>query len=152
MKENLTISYSDYIVKFRSLMKSLGLKNSIQREYVLKVLFDCKKHLSADEILEKVKKEYKIKISIATIYKIINLLEDLSVINSILISGSNSKVYELNLVLHHDHIVCVDCGKIVEFVNDSIEQLQQDIAKENDFQLQSHNMILYGICKDCQKK
>jgi len=152
VKQNLTISYDDYIVKFRSLIKSLGLNTSTQREYVLKVLFDCEKHLSAEEILAKVREEYKIKIGTATIYRIINLLEDMKVINSILINGSDSKVYELNLVLHHDHIVCVDCGKIVEFVNDNIEQLQKDIAKENSFQLQSHSMILYGICNDCQKK
>lgn len=152
MKQNLTISYNDYIVKFRSLIKSLGLKNSTQREYVLKVLFDCEKHLSAEEILAKVKEEYKIKIGIATIYKILNLLENMKVVNSILIDGSDSKVYELNLALHHDHIVCVDCGKIVEFVDNNIEQLQKDIAKKNNFQLQSHSMILYGICNDCQKK
>ena len=151
MKENLTISYEEYIVKFRGLIKSLGLNNSIQREYVLKILFDCNNHLSAEQILKRVRENYKFKIGIATVYRIINLLEDMKVINGISISGNDAKVYELGLVFHHDHIVCVDCGKIVEFVNNEIEQLQKDIASKNDFILESHSMMLYGICEDCQK-
>lgn len=150
MKKNLTISYDDYIIKFKSLIKSLGLNNSIQREYVLKILFNCEKHLSAEQILSKVRNDYKLNIGIATVYRIIHLLEDMKVINAILVNGSDSKVYELNLVLHHDHIICVECGKIVEFLDEEIEQLQKDIAKSNNFQLQSHSMMLYGICKDCQ--
>lgn len=150
MKANLTISYDDYLSKFKTMIKSLGLKNSTQREYVLKILFECENHLSAEQILLKVKEEYKLKIGIATVYRVINLLEDMKIINAITIAGNDAKVYELSLVLHHDHIVCVECGKIVEFVNDNIEQLQKDIAKEYDFTLQSHNMMLYGICQECQ--
>lgn len=150
MKDNLTISYDDYIIKFRLMIKALGLKNSTQREYVLKVLFDCHNHLSAEQIVVKVKEQYQLNIGIATVYRIINLLEEMRVINSVSVNGNNAKVYELNLVLHHDHIVCIECGKIVEFINENIEQLQKDIAKENNFDLKSHNMMLYGICKNCQ--
>ena len=151
MKQNLIFTYDDYIIKFKGLIKSLGLKNSVQREYILKTLFDCDKHLSAEQILAKVKDEYKINIGIATVYRIVGLLEDMKIISSISVDGNDAKVYELSLVLHHDHLVCIECGKIVEFINDTIEELQKDIATKNNFTLQSHNMMLYGICKECQE-
>ena len=151
MKKNLTITYDEYIVKFKALIKSLGLNNSVQREYVLKILFDCTNHLSAEQILNKVRDEYKVSIGIATVYRIVHLLEEMKVISSISIDGSDAKVYELNLVFHHDHLICIACKKIVEFENDTIEQLQKDVAKQNNFILQDHNMILYGVCEQCQE-
>ena len=150
MKQNLIISYDEYIIKFKRLIKSLGLNNSVQREYVLKILFDCDNHLNVEQLLQKVREEYKLNIGIATVYRIISLLENMNVINAISIKGSDSKQYELNLVLHHDHIICSKCGKIIEFFDDKIEQLQKDIAKKNNFVIQSHNMTLYGVCSECQ--
>ena len=149
MKSNLIISYDEYIIKFKSLIKSMGLNNSIQREYVLKILFESDAHLSAELILKKVKEKFKVSIGIATVYRVINLLEEMKIINSISLDGSDSKVYELNLVSHHDHLVCIKCNKIVEFLDETIEQLQKDIAASHNFKIQSHNMILYGICKEC---
>lgn len=144
------IDFDEFILKFRKLVKSLGLNNSNQREYVLKVLFECDGHLTAEEIAAKVKKNYKLNIGIATVYRIINLLEEMKIINSILIDGKESKVYELNIVSHHDHLVCVECGKIVEFFDAELEKIQELIAHENGFELESHNMILYGVCKECE--
>ena len=63
----------------------------------------------------KLKKEYTVTMGIATVYRILNLLEELHIVNSISIDGNESKVYELNLVAHHDHMVCTQCNKIVEF-------------------------------------
>lgn len=148
MKE-LTISYDDYIVRFRTLIKSLGLNNSTQREYVLKVLFESEEHLGAEDILNKVKEEYNVNIGIATVYRIVNLLEEMKIINSITLIGNDSKVYELNLSSHHDHMICMECEKIVEFYDDELEKIQENIAKDKGFKLQSHTMMLYGICSDC---
>lgn len=144
------IDFDEFIVKFRSLVKSLGLNNSTQREYVLKVLFECDNHLSAEEIALHVKQKYKLNIGIATVYRIINLLEEMKIINGILIDGKDSKVYELNIVSHHDHIVCTKCGKIVEFFDAELEKIQELVANEKGFNLESHNMILYGICQECR--
>ena len=80
----------------------------------------------------------------------LNLLEELHIVNGISIDGNESKVYELNLVSHHDHMVCTNCKKIVEFFDAELERLQENVAIDNGFTLQSHNMLLYGICKECQ--
>jgi len=150
MNHNQTITYDEYILKFKDLIKSLGLNNSIQREYVLKVLFDSEEHLSADEILFKVREEHKVSIGITTVYKMLNFLEEIKVLSSISLEGSNVKVYELSFSTHHDHLVCLKCGKIVEFMHAKIEAFQDDIAKENGFTLESHSMILYGTCSKCK--
>lgn len=151
MKETL-IEFDEFIIKFRALVKSLGLNNSTQREYVLKVLFECDNHLKAEDIAHHIKDKYKLNIGIATVYRILSLLEEMKIIKSILIDGKDCKVYELNLVAHHDHLVCVKCGKIVEFFDGELEKIQEQVAKGNGFELESHNMILYGICKECQNE
>lgn len=150
MKDNLTISYDEYLLKFRGLIKSLGLNNSIQREYVLKILFQYNNHLSAEDIAKKVKEVHNINIGIATVYRIISLLEELNIVKGISIDGFESKVYELSLTSHHDHMVCVQCNKIIEFYDAEVEKIQELVAMENGFKLQDHSMMLYGICKECQ--
>lgn len=150
IKSKELINFDEFIVKFRALVKSLGLNNSNQREYVLKVLFECDNHLSAEDIAGKVKEKYKLNIGIATVYRIISLLEEMKIINGILIDGKESKVYELNVLSHHDHLVCVNCGKIVEFYDAELEKIQELVAQDKGFTLESHNMILYGICPECK--
>ena len=150
-KENL-VNFDEFILKFRKLVRSLGLNNSNQREYVLKILFECDEHLSAEDIALKVKETYNLNIGIATVYRIISLLEEMNIIKGILIEGMDSKVYELNILSHHDHLVCVKCGKIVEFFDAELEKIQELIASENGFEMESHNMILYGVCGDCRDK
>ena len=150
MKKDLTIPYGEFMLKFKDVMKSLGLNNSVQREYVLKILFMSETHLSAEALLQEVKKEYKVAMGIATVYRILLLLEELKIVKSIILDGSESKLYELDLVAHHDHMVCTECQKIIEFYDKELEQLQEEVASANGFTLESHNMLLYGICPDCQ--
>ena len=150
MNKDLSISYEEFMLKFKDMMKSLGLNNSVQREYVLKTLFQSETHLSAETLLQAVKNEYQITIGIATIYRILNLLEELNIVNGISINGNESKVYELNLVSHHDHMLCTQCNTIIEFFDQKLENLQEKIALKNGFTIQSHNMLLYGLCKKCQ--
>lgn len=150
MAANLNITYDEYLLKFRDMINNLGLNNSVQKEYVLKLLFTCKNHLSADDIQQRIKKEYKVNIGIATVYRVLNLFEEMGIVRTITIKGNDSKVYELNLKAHHDHLICIKCGKIVEFVDKEIEELQEKVADSRGFKLQSHNMIMYGICKECR--
>lgn len=152
MENRLEITYEDYLIKFRDMINDLGLNNSVQKEYVLKLLFNCENHLNADDIQQMIKKEYKINIGIATVYRVLNLFEEMGIVRAITIHGQDSKVYEINLKSHHDHIVCMRCGKIEEYISKEIEELQEHVAQNRGFKLQSHNMIMYGICKECQNE
>lgn len=152
MQDSLNITFDEYLLKFRNMIKSLGLNNSIQKEYVLKLLFNRKCHLSADDIQQSIKTNEKVNIGIATVYRVLNLFEEMGIVSAITIQGIDSKVYELNLKAHHDHLICMKCNTIIEFVDKEIEELQEQVAKNRGFQLQSHNMIMYGICKECQNE
>ena len=149
MNKYLNISYEEYIGGFRELIGSIGLKNTSQREYILKILFESSKHLSAEEMQEEIKNKDNTVISMPTIYKILKLLEELKVVKGISLEGFDSKLYELDIVSHHDHMVCVSCGNITEFFNTELEDIQEYIAKESGFHLQTHTMVMYGKCKTC---
>lgn len=139
-----------YIEELRTLVKKRGLKHSAQREQILQVLFLAKEHLTPEEIHQRVK-ELSPSIGLATVYRTLSFLEKEHLVNSISF-GSEGKKYELNRGEHHDHMICLECGKILEFYDEELEHLQEAIAKKVGFKLVTHEMILYGICPECQKK
>ncbi len=142
---------TETINKLKQIIKQKGLKYTKQREVIFETILNCKKHLGAEElyniILEKHPTE---KIGIATIYRALVFLEDANLISSISV-GKDAKKFETSFKKHHDHLICVKCNKIIEFINEKIEKEQEKTAKENDFKLLNHSMYLYGICKDCQE-
>ncbi len=140
---------SQIIDKLKTIIKEKGLKYTKQREVVFETILNCKKHLSAEElyhiILEKYPNE---KIGIATVYRALVFLEESNLISSISLDKETKK-FETSFKKHHDHLICVKCNKIIEFINEKIEKEQEKIAKENGFKLLNHTMHLYGVCKDC---
>ena len=85
-----------------------------------------------------------------SIYTFVNFLEEHHLANSFEQNGV--KNYELNLKSSHDHLICEICGKVVDFEDEMIEQRQDQICSQRSFNAESHKMILYGICSDCQAK
>ena len=139
------------IDKLKQIIKQKGLKYTKQREVIFETILNCKKHLGAEDIYSMVLKKYPDeKIGIATVYRALVFLEDANLISSISV-GKDAKKFETSFKEHHDHLICVKCNKIIEFVNDRIEKEQENTAKENGFKLLNHTMYLYGICKDCQE-
>jgi len=130
--------------QLKDIIKQKGMKYTEQREIILKILLNYDGHLSAEELLTIVKKEYPK-------HRTLNFLEEVKLISSISF-GVDGKKYEKNLDEHHDHIICIKCGKIVEFVDIEIEKKQIQIAKEKGFTLTDHSMQLYGICEECRIK
>jgi len=138
------------VTQLKNIIKQKGMKYTEQREIILKILLNYDGHLSAEELLTIIKKEYpNISIGIATIYRTLNFLEEVNLISSISF-GVDGKKYEKNIDKHHDHLICIKCGKIVEFIDEEIEKRQVQIAKENGFTLTDHLMQLYGICEKCR--
>ena len=136
--------------KLKTVVKQKGLKYTRQREIIFEIILDAKEHLSAEDIYNKVLQKYpNEKMGIATVYRALSFLEDVKLILSISF-GKDGKKYEANFKEHHDHLICVRCGKIVEFVSKDIEKAQERVAKENNFKLLEHTMYLYGICDECR--
>lgn len=149
MENRYGIDFETYLKNFKLHVSKIGLKNSIQKDYILKILFFSDEHLTAEQITAKVKKDYNIDVGIATVYRTMKFFEDLNLVDTLDV-GDSVKRYELNLAAHHDHLVCTACNKIIEFTDDIIEIKQIKIAEENNFVLKNHVMTIYGLCEDCQ--
>lgn len=146
------ISYDKVLEKFKKILKSNSLKYTTQRELILKVIYDNDGHFSPEDIYTLIKESYpEIKLGIATVYRTLTLLEYSHIVSSISF-GAQGKKYEFGLKEHHDHLVCLECGKIEEFYDDIIENQQEEIAKKFNFKMQNHVMKITGICSDCQNK
>ena len=149
MENNQEISFDIFLRNFKNNVSKIGLKNSIQKDYILKILYFSKEHLTADEISNKIKQNHNVSIGIATVYRAMKFFHDTKLVNQLDI-GDGVVRYELNLSNHHDHLICTSCGKIIEFTDDFIELNQIKIAEKNNFLLKEHIMTIYGICQNCQ--
>ncbi|MRJ02877.1 MAG: transcriptional repressor [Epsilonproteobacteria bacterium] len=150
MKSERERGLREYIEELKRRVKERGLKHSQQREEILTLLFHARRHLTPEEIYNQLKRE-KSTIGLATVYRTLAFLEQENIVNSISF-GSEGKRYELNRGGHHDHMICIRCGKIVEFYNEELEALQEEIARREGFVLITHQLNLYGLCPQCQKR
>ena len=133
-------------------LKDAGLKVTHPRTKILDVLqSNPDMHLSADEIHNKLV-EHNESIGLATVYRVLTQLELAGLIQKNQFSDNQSS-YEIKKQ-HHDHLICTKCGKIIEFMNDDLEMLQEKISDKYQFRLDSHVMTLFGVCRDgnCQDK
>ncbi len=131
----------DYIVQH-------NLKITKQRRSVLEAFLGSEDHVSAEE-LYKLVTEKEPKIGLATVYRTLNLLTQ-SGLASELDFGDGQKRYEHKFMhSHHDHLICTECGKIVEFTHPMIEKLQEEVAIRQGFKLTSHKLDLFGLCAEC---
>ena len=135
--------------RLRAEIKRNGLKNSKQREEILIVLYKSGTHLSPEEITNKIRMVDK-NASISSVYRILSFLEKSGFITA-LEADKSGRRYEIAAKEHHDHIICLDCGEIIEFVNPQIEALQIQIAKEFGATIISHDMRLFVKCAKRQK-
>ena len=144
------INNEEVIDELKKIVKQKGLKYTEQREIVLNILIHAEDHLTAEEVYNEIKSENGASnIGIATVYRALSFLEEVDLITSINF-GTDGKKYESNAKSHHDHLICTECGKIIEFLDEEIEKRQDRIAKKNKFKITSHSMQLYGVCSDCQ--
>ena len=144
------ISYPLLLEEFQTLLKENTLKFTKQRELVLKFLYENDGHFTPEDIYTLLKQQYpEINIGIATVYRTLSLLETSHIASSISF-GVQGKKYELGLKKHHDHLICSQCGKIIEFYDETMEEIQEEIAKKFNFQMTDHTMKIVGLCENCQ--
>jgi Fur family ferric uptake transcriptional regulator len=132
----------------QSELKNMGLKATFPRLKILDVFRKSgERHLSAEDVYRALIGE-SVEIGLATVYRVLTQFEQAGILARSQFD-SGKAVFELNDGDHHDHLVCTHCGKVVEFSDNDIERRQQKVAKENDFLLESHAMVLYGVCRPC---
>ena len=130
-------------------LKTAGLKVTSARQKLL-ALFEAHtdQHLSADAIYGLLKKQ-DASVSLATVYRVLTQFVEAGLVIAHQFS-QDCMVYELNEGEHHDHMQCVHCHKILEFVDETIEERQLVIAKEAQFEITDHVLVIYGLCRACQ--
>lgn len=135
----------------RDFLKARGLHESKVRDLVVDTFLASGEHLDLAAILERVRRK-NAAVGFATVYRTMRLLEEAGLAQS-RDFGSKTTLYEPSHGRpHHDHLVCERCGRIVEFVNDDIEKLQNKVAKDHGFELRRHRLELFGLCKTCSKQ
>jgi Fur family transcriptional regulator, ferric uptake regulator len=133
---------------FSEFLEKKGLKLTSQRRVILKQATEAGGHFTAEELLKFAKKMDKT-ISKATVYRTLSLLKESRILEE-QDFGEGKKFYERALGhKHHDHFICVRCGKIIEFENDQIEDLQDREAKKHKFKIVYHSLKLFGFCARC---
>ncbi|NYT38194.1 ferric iron uptake transcriptional regulator [Allopusillimonas soli] len=133
----------------QSELKNMGLKATFPRLKILDIFRRAdQRHQSAEDVYRTLIAE-DVDIGLATVYRVLTQFEQAGILVRSQFDGGKA-VFELNDGDHHDHLICTNCGKVVEFTDPEIEKRQHKVAKEKDFILESHTMLLYGICPDCQ--
>ena len=130
-------------------LKGMGLKATGPRLRILN-LFETseQRHLTAEDVYRILLNE-NIDIGLATVYRVLTQFEQAGILVRHHFE-SGKAVFEMNQGGHHDHLVCVKCGKVEEFFDPEIEQRQDAIAERHGFEIQDHEMYLYGLCSDCK--
>src|SRR5690606_38998923 len=107
------------------------------------------RHMSAEDMYKALLESGE-EIGLATVYRVLTQFEDAGLVTRHHFEGGHS-MFEMNEGDHHDHILCVKCGRVDEFVDEGIEKRQEQIAKEAGYEMTDHSLYIYGICPDCRK-
>ena len=148
--EQTSVMPSDPHQVLRDYLLRHGLKASRQRDVIADVFFRAPGHLRVDELLQEVRK-IDPKVSQATVYRTMKLLTECGLAAARNFFDGQTR-YERSDARgeHHDHLICTHCGRIVEFCDERIEDLQDRVAQEHGFVVTQHKMELYGLCDDCR--
>ena len=122
-----------------------GVKLTEQRKIIAKVMSEANDHPDVDELYKRVSK-IDSKISIATVYRTVKLFEEAGIVTKHDFKGGKARYEELN-ESHHDHLIDIKTGEIIEFVDDEIEKLQKKVAEKYGYELVDHKLELYGVKK-----
>ncbi|MCX7793903.1 MAG: transcriptional repressor [Thermodesulfovibrionales bacterium] len=134
---------------FREYIKKQGLRNTRQREEILDVFLSSGGHITVDELFDKVKKRDS-SIGYATVHRNLNLLLEAGLAEEIKIGKEKTRYEQMHMREHHDHLICLKCGKFIEVVDENIENLQKKLAEKKEFFPVRHKLEIYGYCKRCR--
>jgi Fur family ferric uptake transcriptional regulator len=134
-------------------IRKAGLKVTLPRVKILQILEgSAARHLSAEDVYKHLLEKGE-EIGLATVYRVLTQFEAAGLVEKHNFEGGHS-VFELNRGSHHDHIVCSQCGRVEEFVDEIIEDRQRAVAQERGFAIKGHSLIIFGECRrpDCPNR
>jgi Fur family transcriptional regulator, ferric uptake regulator len=135
---------------FTKYLKSGSFRITPERFVILEAVMSYDGHFDADELFFQVKSNGQ-KVSRATVYNTLDLLQDCGLISKYRFGENHSRYEKAFGRPQHHHLICLECGDIIEFVSDEIETIQQEVCNSNNFKSQSSTLQIFGICSKCQK-
>jgi Fur family ferric uptake transcriptional regulator len=151
MKMKVKIKKQDEMAEFQKCKKEQNLKTSQKRLSIVNYFLKKDRHFTVEELYNEIKKTSP-QISYATVYRALRLLTAMGLARVCQFKGKETRFEPVHRSEHHDHLICIKCGKIVEFSQDEIEKLQKQVAARHRFKVESHRLELYGLCEGCAQK
>ncbi len=141
---------SDHVkISFTEYLKKGNYRITPERFLVLDAVLSYDGHFDADELYLRVKTN-GMRVSRATVYNTLDLLQDCGVVAKYRFGENHSRYEKTFGKPHHDHLICLRCGDIIEFVNKKIEKIQEEVCAENHFKPQSASLQIFGTCAKCR--
>jgi Fur family ferric uptake transcriptional regulator len=134
---------------FRNYLKQRGLKLTPERQKILKYIFEIRDHFEAEDLLIKIR-ENGDRVSKGTIYRTLPLLTDCNLIRVVEFVDQHLHYEHVYGRKHHEHLVCINCGRVIEFYNKKIEDELKKVCMKNKFILNGHKIEATGYCNKCQ--
>ena len=131
-------------------LRQHGYKLTPQRRAVIKTLASCQGHLTPAAIYKKAHQDHP-NIGLVTIYRTLEILTKLRLICE-LHAGGSCRSYTLSAPVHHHHLICSNCGTVIDFSGYRLGKLKQKLSSETGFEIEDHLLEFIGLCQDCQKK
>ena len=143
------MQHTKELAVFESHMRKKNLKHTEQRTQILLTFLATERHLTVEELYILVRKKHP-SVGYATISRTLKLLCECGLCSELKAEDGVTRYEHLYGHQHHDHLICIDCGNIVEVASPEIESLQERLAEENGFIIKHHRLELYGICEECR--
>ncbi len=134
---------------FRDYLARRGMRRTAQRRAVLRAVLRRVGHYDADQLYEDLRGEGE-HVSRATVYRTLGHLRECGVVKEALQCRGRASYETVHGAEHHDHMLCVECGKVIEFCDERIEELQQRICRRHGFRALEHRMGIRGVCRECR--
>ncbi len=145
------LDFKTALETLRTYLKKNDMRFTTERMIILEEIFNFPPHFDAEKLFIHIRSKYN-HISRATVYRALELFDKIGIIKKLNLGGGVAQ-YELKMDLpHHDHLICVVCGKVIEFVDDTIERLQREIAEKHGMEIINHQLQIYGRCKEHRKQ
>jgi Fur family ferric uptake transcriptional regulator len=136
---------------FSNYLKQHQLKYTPERQMILREVFSLHNHFEADELYFKLRKMGSHRISRATIYRTLPLLEESGLIRRVVFIDKHTHYEHVYGHMHHEHLICLTCGDVLDFYKKSLEDTLEEVARENKFNSVAHKLEITGYCRNCRK-
>jgi len=135
---------------FQDFISREGLRSTRQRDIILEFFLSSSRHMSIEEFYRKIRAKHPA-IGYATVCRTLKLFARSGIAHDIHFGDGQTRYEQIAEGEHHDHLVCTKCGKIAEFENETIENIQKTVADNYGFLIHSHKLDIYGLCARCKK-